>query len=93
MSIDLKQKIEAWIRAEFLFRFADRSYTQEAQEWLLQAEGELRQAVAGCEDLYAAGKRIGCKSNMIQKRIVPKQRQKLQPANKSRVVFKRKGLF
>jgi len=93
MSIDLKQKIEAWIRAEYIFRVTDRNYTQEAQDWLLQAEDELRQSVTGLTGLSEAGNSLGCKPNTGLKRSIPKQRQKLQQAVKAKTTFKKKGLF
>ena len=91
--MSIREKVELWIKAEYAFRLADRNYTTEAQEWLLEAEDQLRESVAGHKDLGRAGEALGCRSKMPVKRI-NKKRQKLQTRKtKTTSGLKIRGLF
>lgn len=55
---ELEQAVAAWIRAEWEFRFGPHSYTFDRQEWCVQAERKLRQALTGKRDLPNAYEKL-----------------------------------
>ena len=92
MNTDIRKVVEAWIRAEYIFRVSDRNYSFEAQEWLLKAEDDLRMVATGYSGLKQAGEKLGCSSETLPTRIIKsKKRKKMKPKVKSS--FKQKGLF
>lgn len=68
--LDLKQAIEAWIKAEYIFRLGPHAYQTPATEAMIAAEQSLRAAVTGQGDLGAAADRLGY-GNVIKPRVHP----------------------
>lgn len=59
----LKQKVDAWIAAEFHFRQGAHGvcHSPMTTEWYLEAEDDLREATSKCRSLVAAAHSLGVK--------------------------------
>lgn len=62
----LREAIEAWIRAEFLFRLGPFAYEDEPTKWYLEAEDRMRKAVSGEADLTEAARAIGVEVDELE---------------------------
>lgn len=65
----IEQALEAWLRAEWLFRCGPNAYDQQTADWYEQATENLRQAAFGVGDLHKAYRSLaGDKPKQIRRK-------------------------
>lgn len=57
--MDLKTAVERWIRADWFFRWGPYAFSERAQDIIVQAERELREAATGHQELSGAAQALG----------------------------------